>query len=302
MTDQDQEAGIAVLSTTINADQTAYVDWAAVIAGGVLAAAISFVLLTFGTGIGLSITSPYPPENVSAATFAIILALWILVVAITSFLAGGYFAGLLMRQHAAGDHEREMRDGMHGMLTWALAVILGALLAALSIAGTARTGAEASANMSMQAAAGERAPTAYFADVLLRSDIPSTVAPAETADRRNEISRILLRNPKGEVSPDDRVYLSKVVMHQSGMAEPAATARVDAVINEYHSDIMKAQEAVEKARKFALFIAFAIAGTLAVGAAAAWWAAVQGGEHRDQRFDFRPHIGWRRKDWFGRSG
>lgn len=35
-----------------------FVDWSAVIAGGVLAAAIAFVLLTFGTAIGLSLTSP----------------------------------------------------------------------------------------------------------------------------------------------------------------------------------------------------------------------------------------------------
>jgi hypothetical protein len=301
MANQEQEAGVAILSTTINTEQTAYVDWAAVIAGGVLAAAISFVLLTFGTGIGLSITSPYPPESLSASTFAIILALWILIVTIISFLAGGYFAGLLMRRRVAGDHEREMRDGMHGMLTWAIAVILGALLTALSVAGAARTGGETANNMSMQAATGDLAPTAYFADVLLRSDNPATVAPAETADRRNEVSRIFMRNPKGEIAPDDRVYLSKVLMHQSGMSEADAKARVDAVINDYRSAITKAQEAVEKARKFALFLAFAVAGALAAGAAMAWWAAVQGGEHRDQRLDFRPHIGWGRKGWFDRT-
>jgi hypothetical protein len=281
MTDQDRGADVAVLSTTVNTDRTAYVDWPAVIAGAVIAAAISFVLFTFGTGIGLSITSPYPPENVSAATFGIVLALWILVVTIVSFLAGGYFTGLLIRRYATGEHEREMRDGMHGALTWALGVILGALLTAFTVAGAAKTGAEAAANASMQAA-----PTAYFADVLLRSDNPATVAPAETEARRNEIARIFLRNPAGDVSPDDRAYLSRLVTHQSGIPEPQAKARVDTVLGQ-------AQEGAEKARKFALLLAFAIAGTLAVGAAIAWWAAVQGGEHRDQGFDFRPHIGWK---------
>jgi hypothetical protein len=284
MTDSDRGAEVAVLSTTVNTEGSAYVDWPAVIAGAVMASAISFLLFACGTGIGLSITSPYPPENVSAATFAIVLSLWILVVTIVSFLAGGYFTGLLIRRYATGEHEREMRDGMHGALTWALGVILGALLTALTVAGAARTGAEAAANVSMQAVTG--APTAYFADVLLRSDNPATIAPAETEARRAEISRVFLRNPAGDVSPDDRAYLSRLVMHQSGIPEPEAKARVDKVVGQ-------AQETAEKARKFALFLAFAIAGTLAVGAAVAWWAAVQGGEHRDQAFDFRPHIGWK---------
>ena len=36
--------------------------------------------------------------------------------------------------------------GMHGMLTWALALILDVLLAALSLAGAAKTALETSAN------------------------------------------------------------------------------------------------------------------------------------------------------------
>ena len=40
---------------------TSYVEWGAVLAGAVLAASLSFVLLTFGTGIGLSLLSPILP-------------------------------------------------------------------------------------------------------------------------------------------------------------------------------------------------------------------------------------------------
>ena len=50
---------------------------------------------------------------------------------------------------------------------------------------------------------------------------------------------------------------------------------------------------LKKARKYALLLAFAVASTLALAAAACWWAAVRGGEHRDRAFDLRPHIGWR---------
>ena len=143
MTAQDTGPEVAVLSTTINTDNTAYVDWAAIIAGAVIAAAISFVLYAFGTGIGLSVASPYPSESVSASVFAILLCLWVLVVALMSFLAGGYFTGLLIKRRVGLEHEREMRDGMHGALSWALAVLLGALIAAWTVAGIAKTGTEA---------------------------------------------------------------------------------------------------------------------------------------------------------------
>jgi hypothetical protein len=69
---------------------------------------------------------------------------------------------------------------------------------------------------------------------------------------------------------------------------------VKAVSGEFRSDIAGLQAAAEKARKFALIVAFAVAGALAIGAAAAWWGALQGGDHRDQTVDLRPHIGWRR--------
>ena len=294
MTAQDTGPEVAVLSTTINTDTTAYVDWAAIIAGAVIAAAISFVLYAFGTGIGLSIASPYPSESVSASVFAIVLCLWVLVVALISFLAGGYFTGLLIQRRVGLEHEREMRDGMHGALSWAIAVLLGGLIAAWTVAGIAKTGTEAAASATAAIATGDQSAASYFADALLRTDNPSAVAPAETELRRGEVTRIFLRNPTGEISADDRAYLNKVVMRQGGGAEPEATARVDKVISDYRAAVAKLQQTAEKARKFTLLLAFAVASTLVLGFLAAWWAAVQGGEHRDQSFDFRPHIGWRR--------
>ncbi len=41
-----------------------YVDWAAIIAGAIFATTLSFVLITFGGGIGLSLVSAEPGEGV----------------------------------------------------------------------------------------------------------------------------------------------------------------------------------------------------------------------------------------------
>lgn len=88
---------------------------------------------------------------------------------------------------------------------------------------------------------------------------------------------------------------------QTGLPEADAATRVETVATEYRNAVTAAQEAAEKACKFALLLAFAVAATLAVSAGIAWWAAVQGGEHRDQNFDLRPYIGWSRVPFRGRS-
>ena len=53
-------------SSATPAPGSSFVEWGSVLAGAVLAAAISFVLLTFGAAIGLSATSPWPNSGASA--------------------------------------------------------------------------------------------------------------------------------------------------------------------------------------------------------------------------------------------
>ena len=66
-----------------------FVDWGAVFAGAVLAAALSFVLLTFGTAIGLSATSPWPNSGLSAKVLASLAVFWAIAQQIGSLMAGG---------------------------------------------------------------------------------------------------------------------------------------------------------------------------------------------------------------------
>jgi hypothetical protein len=291
MSMQDEGPDVAVLSTTVNTGSDESVDWKAVVAGAIIAAAISFVLFSFGAVLGLSVTSPYPSESISAPAFATGAAIWTLLVTVLSFVIGGYFTGLLMPRRALGEHEREMRDGMHGALCWAVGVLVGAAIAAWTAGGVAKTGSEAALHATTSAVA---QPATYYADTLLRSDNPSTVAPAETELRRLEVARILANAPDGNIVSNDRSYLGRLVARQTALPEAEAMDRVEMVAQEYRSAIEKAQAAADKARKYALLLAFALAGTLAISAAAAWWAAVQGGEHRDQNVDLRPYIGWRK--------
>ena len=83
-----------------------YVDWAAIIGGAVFASAISLLFLSFGTALGLSITSVRSESGASLVAFAISAALWLIWVEVSGFFAGGYLAGRLRRRvHNASEDE-----------------------------------------------------------------------------------------------------------------------------------------------------------------------------------------------------
>ena len=124
-----QAASSLTTSGVVEHAHPSIVDWAAIIAGGLLATAISFILITFGSAIGLSLTSPYEGSGFSAVFLAVAVGLWVVWVQISSFIAGAYLAGRLRRRLPdATAHEVEVRDGSHGLLVWALGVVIGACL------------------------------------------------------------------------------------------------------------------------------------------------------------------------------
>src|SRR4029453_8381460 len=119
-----------------------FVEWSAVLAGAVLAAALSFVFLTFGAAIGLSATSPWPNSGLSAKAIASLAVFWALAQQIGSLMVGGYVAGRMRsRWHEAG-HEAEFRDGLHGGLVWGVGVLISAFLLFATAGLAAKTGAD----------------------------------------------------------------------------------------------------------------------------------------------------------------
>ena len=111
-----------VAPTSVAGKAASFVEWGAVFAGALAAAAISFVLYSFGSTIGLSLVSPWPNSGLPVKLVAAVTAFWMLVSQIGSFLVGGYIAGRMRaRWSDAASHEVEFRDGVHGLLVWAFA-------------------------------------------------------------------------------------------------------------------------------------------------------------------------------------
>ncbi len=268
-----------------------YVDWPAIIAGTVLATAISFVLLTFGSAIGLTLTSAYEGRGMTLFWFAIAAALWVLWVQISSFMAGGYLTGRMRRRsYDATEHESDIRDGTNGLVMWALAVLIGAMIALSGVSAVVSTATGAASTVAAGAAAGAAGNSdemlgsgnGLLIDRLLRSTDVS--AQPVTEDSRGEIGRIIAGALEDdELADADRQYLASVVSSRSGLSQEEAQARVDETWAQAQQAEATAREAAETARRIGLIAAFLTAASLFASAIGAYFGATLGGNHRDKQ-------------------
>lgn len=268
-----------------------YVDWGAILAGTVIATSISVVLTGFGSAIGLSMTSPFEGKGFSGVAIAVAIGLWVVWVAVSSLVAGSYLAGRMRRR--AGDatpEEVSVRDGVHGLVVWALAALIGVVIASMSVAGVAKTGAEI-ARSGVTAVAGIVGNTSEYAiDTIIRSNSQS--APIDDATRQ-QIGRVLVRAAAdGQLSPDDRSYLTRTVAARAGVEPAEVERRIDAFSVQAKAAVERTRAAVESARRLGILLAFLTAASLAVAAAAAWWGASLGGKHRDENTDLSQLMRW----------
>lgn len=289
----DENASVVAATS----DERSYVDWPAIFAGAVLASAIAFVMLTFGSAIGLSLTSARENSGLSISWLAIVAALWLLWVQISAYLAGGYLAGRLRRRMLdATEHESDIRDGSHGLVVWGLGVLLSGFLALSGISATVTAATSAAGTIASGAASGAAASadeiigkSGVLIDRLLRPGAGGTGEIPGTT--RDEISRLLVTSlSDGTLSDPDKQYLASVVAARTGIDQGQAQQRVDQVWAQVQKAEATARDAAEKARRIGMIAAFMTAAVLLVSAAAAYYGAVMGGNHRDRQVVFTDWV------------
>ena len=257
-----------------------YVDWGAIAAGVFISLAVSSVFLAFGSAIGLSVTSFHPSASAPVVGIVIAAGLWLLWVQISSFIGGGYVAGRMRRRIGdAKAHEVEMRDGAHGLIVWAVNIVIGAALATwLTLAGVSGAIGTASNAGAMD----------YYADRLMRSDaVAGTTAVSADSQYNAQIGRILAKNLAARTFDEtDKAYVVREISSRTGLAEADAQKRLDDTVA-----TLKAQ--AETARRYAVLFAFLTAASLLISGLAAWWAATTGGKHRDDGVDHSHLARWR---------
>lgn len=255
----------------VRADVTTGPDWSAAIAGAFIAAALFFVLLAFGVSVGLGVSSSSPTWRDTSFALAFLSGLYILLSAVVCFGVGGYLGGKLHTAlRPAPAPEVQFRDGVHGLLVWAIAVVIGAVLS--TVAATA-VGSHALPRGSSTDTSSAEPLLSYQLDRLFRSDREPGAGPSTY--ERAESGRILLTSSSHSgVSPVDRSYLVRVVGRLTALPAADAQRRVDTIIAD-------SRNALAQARHSAVLVGFMIAAALLVGAAIAWEAATIAGRERD---------------------
>ncbi len=283
--------------TTTESSHSA-VSWGAIIAGAVAAAAVTLLLTLLGSGLGMTMVSPWSNEGVSLTTFAVSTAIWLVIVQWVSSGLGGYITGRL-RTKWTGVHTDEVffRDTAHGVLSWALATLIVAGALGSAVSSTIGAGIQATATVTAGAATAgaaaassdeASAATSYFVDNLLRPANPAAAPAANGAgatgdDTAAQVSRILLNSATaGEMSADDRAYLDQLIAARTGLSEADAKARVDTVLKSIEDAKVKAQEAADTARKASATLALLGALSLLIGGFVAGVGAALGGRQRDE--------------------
>jgi hypothetical protein len=248
------------------------VSWAAVIGGAFVAAALSLILLSLGTGLGFSVVSPWSNNGPSAATIGSGAIVWLILTQIVASALGGYLGGRL-RTKWAGVHTDEVyfRDTAHGLLVWAVGMVITAGFLASSAASFA--GAQKSAVATSPTQESALDPTAYFVDTLLRAN--GSAIEKQDASERAEVSRTFAHDlHQGALPNGDKAYLAQLVSARTGLNPSDAEKRVTDVFGE-------AQESADRLRKAIAHLSLWLFVALLSGAFCASYAGTIGGKQRD---------------------
>ena len=266
------------------------VSWAAIFSGGVVAVAVTLVLVALGAGFGLTSISPWPNEGATAKTFAIATGIGLIVVQWLAAGTGGYITGRL-RTKWVGLHTHEVffRDTAHGFLVWALATFVGSVFLASAASSVVGGGVDAAATIAGGAAQGGtqgamQSPadfTSYDVDSLFRSDHADQAPNGQATEA--QATRILGYGiANGGVSAQDRAYLAQLVASRTGLSPQDAQKRVDDVLAREQAAIVKAKQVADATRKATAEFAIFTALSMLIGAFIASAAAAYGGSLRDE--------------------
>lgn len=267
---------IADRETFLNAGKieasSSAVSWAAVVGGAFVAASLSLILLSLGTGLGFSAVSPWTHNGATAAAIGAGAIAWLIGTQIAASALGGYLGGRL-RTKWTNVHTDEVyfRDTAHGLLVWAVGMVLTAGFLASAAASFA--GAERAATASNSGQDSSFGPHAYFVDTLLRGNSPT--ASTTDASERAEVSRTFAHDlQQGAMTDGDRAYLAQLVSARTGLSPSDSDKRVTAVFSEI-------QDSAERARKALAHLSLWLFVALLSGAFSASYAGTIGGKQRD---------------------
>lgn len=274
-------ADVIEIETTSPVDS--FLGWRGILAGAAAGSAVSLVLISLGIAGGLSLLSPWPGQSYTgfAATVA---AAWGLIAAIGSFLVAGFVAARVRPRVAdVPADEVEFRDGVQGLVAWAVCVLFAGLVA-VGASGLALHATSAVAKFSDRTSS---SPLAAIVSTLAAppEGKPATAVPLLTTDEARTIEGIFLKSFGADgLKPKDRAFAANVVAAKAGIPLNEAETRIDTA----YAD---AVAALDKAKKATELSGLLTGLGLLIGLAAAWYGGIRGGKSRDENIPGRLRFG-----------
>ncbi|WP_370443283.1 hypothetical protein AB9D58_15085 [Klebsiella michiganensis] len=310
-----QEAARHLPAAAVNSASA--VSWGAIFAGAAAAASLALMLLMLGAGLGLTSISPWENQGLAAGTVGIAAIAWLTFTQIVASGMGGYLAGRL-RTKWVDMHTNEIyfRDTAHGFLTWAVALLVSAVLLTTTISsliggsakvvGSVAGGATATAvnNAGEGSSMLSKSSMEYFTRSLFRAsgstpagnsnasgnDVMAMNQPAppkaESPAQLAEVTGIFANSIySGALPKDDLTYVAQLVSQNTGISQQEAEQRVQAVYDKAQANLKeakdKAQQAADAARKTTSYVTLWSFISLLIGAFVASLCATYGGRQRD---------------------
>ena len=312
---RSQEAARHLPAAAVNSASA--VSWGAIFAGAAAAASLALMLLMLGAGLGLTSISPWENQGLAAGTVGIAAIAWLTFTQIVASGMGGYLAGRL-RTKWVDTHTNEIyfRDTAHGFLTWAVALLVSAVLLTTTISsliggsakviGSVAGGATATAvnNAGEGSSMLSKSSMEYFTRSLFRAsgstpagnsnasgnDVMAMNQPAppkaESPAQLAEVTGIFANSIySGALPQDDLTYVAQLVSQNTGISQQEAEQRVQAVYDKAQANLKeakdKAQQAADAARKTTSYVTLWSFISLLIGAFVASLCATYGGRQRD---------------------
>ena len=310
-----QETARQVPAASVNSASA--VSWCAIFAGAAAAASLALMLLMLGAGLGLTSISPLENQGLAAGTVGISAIALLTFTQIVASGMGGYLAGRL-RTKWVDTHTNEIyfRDTAHGFLTWAVALLVSAVLLTTTISsligGSAKVmgsvAGGATATAMNKAGDGSsmlsKSSMEYFTRSLFRAsgstpadnsnasgnDVMAMNHPvppkAESPAQLAEVTGIFANSIySGALPQDDLNYVAQLVAQNTGISQQEAEQRVQAVYDKAQANLKeakdKAQQAADAARKTTSYVTLWSFISLLIGAFVASLCATYGGRQRD---------------------
>jgi hypothetical protein len=265
-------------------EQILYPEWGPIVAGGIAAVGLALVLHAFAVGIGLSVTSTAPTWRDGSFALVLLSGLYVVLAALASYGLGGYLVGLMCTRPSSRE-DADLRDGLHGLLVWAFATLLTAMIGFVTVQSLTRLGAPSGGQTGPSMSIGGENLIAYDLDRLFRAERRPN---ADLNYSRAEAARILLTTSGHRgMQPADGAHLVRLIIANTGVAQPEAEQRADEVA-------ARAKENISRARTSAVIVAFTAAAAALLGAAVSWFAACAGGRVRDGETPAHVLVDWGR--------